>query len=242
MRKRGFRCGGLLLSLSLVTLPASAADDWKYLVAPYGWIAGLDGESTIRGVTASVEADFADIIENLETAALVHFEAEKGRWTVLSDLIFIAIGQTTRGAIDVDFDVDQTIVELGGGYNLSDSFAVLFGGRYVDGKVDLDVRAPLDVRVRRDKDWIDPYVGGRFVLDLGRRWDFRVRGDVGGFGVGSEFTWNLALNWVYRASRRVSLAFGYRALDIDFEEGSGRDLFRYDVRMFGPQIGAAFHF
>ena len=39
-------------------------------------------------------------------------------------------------------------------------------------------------------DWVDPVVGGRIRYNLVPGQDFILRGDVGGFGVGSQFTWN----------------------------------------------------
>jgi len=65
---------------------------------------------------------------------------------------------------------------------------------------------------------------------------------VGGFGVGSEFTWNLVGTLQYHLSRTVSLGVGYRALDIDYEQGSGASRFKFDVLMHGPVPGAVFHF
>jgi len=40
----------------------------------------------------------------------------------------------------------------------------------------------------------------------------------------------------------VSVYLGYRALDMDYETGSGATLFKYDVLSSGPQVGLAFHF
>jgi hypothetical protein len=85
-------------------------------------------------------------------------------------------------------------------------------------------------------------VGGRLLLTLSERVTLVVRGDAGGFGVGSELTWNLIGNVQYHLSRTVSLGMGYRAFSIDYEKGSGNDRFRYDVLMHGPALGAAFHF
>jgi hypothetical protein len=34
----------------------------------------------------------------------------------------------------------------------------------------------------------------------------------------------------------------YRALDIDYDQGSGATLFKFDVLMHGPLLGAAFRF
>ena len=69
-----------------------------------------------------------------------------------------------------------------------------------------------------------------------------VRGDVGGFGVGSELTWNAALHLAHQLSEGVSLGFGYHVMDVDFEDGSGLSKFTYDVQIHGPQIGVGFHF
>jgi hypothetical protein len=41
-----------------------------------------------------------------------------------------------------------------------------------------------------DETWVDPLVGLQIVAQLSDRWAFRAEGDIGGFGVGSGFTWN----------------------------------------------------
>jgi hypothetical protein len=38
-------------------------------------------------------------------------------------------------------------------------------------------------------------------------------------------------------SKKLSLAFGYRHLDIDYEDGAGTDLFVMDVALSGPIVG-----
>ena len=43
-------------------------------------------------------------------------------------------------------------------------------------------------------------------------------------------------------SKRASLAFGYRVLGMNYETGSGSELFRYDVITSGPVLGMTFRF
>ena len=43
-------------------------------------------------------------------------------------------------------------------------------------------------------------------------------------------------------SKRASLEFGYRWLDIDYSSGEGTTLFKYDVLTQGPIMGFAFRF
>ena len=75
-----------------------------------------------------------------------------------------------------------------------------------------------------------------------RLWAISVRSDIGGFGVGSDFTWNLVLLAGYRTSGGGQLLFGYRILDVDREKGSGADFFKFDVTYSGPMLGYSFNF
>jgi hypothetical protein len=69
-----------------------------------------------------------------------------------------------------------------------------------------------------------------------------VRGDIGGFGVGSCFTWHMAAILAYQVSQRISLGAGDRMLDINYTEGKGSDQFTFDVQMRGPMLGFAIPF
>lgn len=77
---------------------------------------------------------------------------------------------------------------------------------------------------------------------LENRWRLGVRGDIGGFGVGSSFTWQVRPFAGYRFGSLFELLLAYRVLGVDYETGSGADLFAYDVVTFGPEIGLRFHF
>jgi len=87
-------------------------------------------------------------------------------------------------------------------------------------------------------------VGARATAKLTEKLSLRVRGDIGGFGIGSasDFAWNVVAFLGYQLSRRISFGVGYRIIDIDYERGSGRRRFEYDVTTSGPVLGLAFHF
>jgi hypothetical protein len=89
---------------------------------------------------------------------------------------------------------------------------------------------------------VDPLVGGRIILPIGKRWSFYARGDVGGFGVGSDLSWNATVAFSVKATEHVSFQFGYRALDIDYEDGEGSDKFAFDAMLAGPGGAVTFHF
>ena len=91
-------------------------------------------------------------------------------------------------------------------------------------------------------DWWDPIIGARWILPIGEAWTFNLRGDVGGFGVGSDFAWQLFPYMVWQFGERASMQAGYRAVSGDYYEGSGLSEFKYDVVTQGPQLGVIFRF
>jgi hypothetical protein len=96
--------------------------------------------------------------------------------------------------------------------------------------------------VSGDQAWVDPIIGARYTTSLSKLWEFNSRFDIGGFGVGSDFTWNLVFLLGYRTSKSGQLLFGYRVLDVNRESGSGADFFKYDVTYSGPTLGYSFSF
>ena len=95
-------------------------------------------------------------------------------------------------------------------------------------------------------DWIDPIIGLRLRHAVAPGQELRFRGDIGGFGVGSDFTWQIvtAYNFELGESHGImwSGVVGYRALYADYSEGSGSDRFAYDLLQHGPMLGLAMKF
>ncbi len=70
-----------------------------------------------------------------------------------------------------------------------------------------------------------------------------MRGDFGGFGAGSDFTWNALGAFGYDFHIRSiasTVLLGGRALYQDFEDNGGA--FRWDVTQYGPFLALALHF
>jgi hypothetical protein len=61
---------------------------------------------------------------------------------------------------------------------------------------------------------------------------------IGGFGAGSDLTWDVLAAAGYQWNDRFSLVAGYRALGVDYD----KDGFVYDVVQHGPILGAVFRF
>ena len=222
----------------------SESGGWDFTIAPYLVAAGMDGTMTVKGFEADVDVPFSTILENLDMAAMVHFDMKNERWLLSSDLVYMNLeaSQDAAGGTST-ISVTETLFEVAGGYRLSPAVTLLGGARLVDLGAGVGYAGPnLEREAEASKSWVDPIVGLHVTSPLSERWWLGFHGDVGGFGIGSELAWQAYANVGFRASDLVSIIVGYRAIDIDYEEGSGSDLFRYDVLTSGPQLGVAFSF
>jgi len=249
-----------VVALALAPLVAPAEDlqpdDFKITVSPYMWGSSLGGSSTVANTTTEIDAGFDTVLENLQLGGMLDIRLDKGRWALQLDVLYAGLGATddsvqlddvgfTRIARrKTDVDLDTWVVELVGHYRLTERLSVIAGARYYDMGVDVDVSPIIgpDIRVGSSESWFDPLIGLQFQTPIGERWSLGVRGDVGGFGAGSEFAWQLWALAEYHFNERASFAFGYRHLDWDYESGSGLRSLDLDMYMTGPVAGMRFRF
>ena len=166
-------------------------------------------------------------------------------------------------------DLSLTIIEAGGTYEIAKwwsgaardaTFAsytaidLLAGARYWRQEVDLRlaVTGTLDttglsvsgtraVAGSGGVDWVDPVIGARVRHQLAPGKELVLRADIGGFDVGSRFSWNLLGAYSWQIAARDGLTYsgvlGYRLLSVDYVQGSGVSRYEYDVLQHGPLMG-----
>ena len=183
-------------------------------------------------------------------------------------------GVTLDAALGLDLTL--TIIELGAAYEIArwgagggvkdaNAFArttaidLLAGARYWRQEVDISlaVTATLDTSdlevsgaraIARSGgvDWVDPVIGARVRHQLAPGQELQLRGDIGGFDVGSKFSWNVlgAYSWHMFDRHGVSYSgvLGYRLLSVDYEQGAGTTRYEYDVLQHGPLTGLILRF
>jgi len=240
---------GLITTTGLLLVGPNAAAQsspggWEFTIAPYLVGAAMDGTVGVKGHDVKLDVPFSKIWDNLHMGAMAHFDMKNDRWLVSSDLIYMNLQQSTEVANGTaKVTVTETLFEVAGGYRVSPAVTLLAGGRLVDLGNELGFSGPnADSSGKQSRSWVDPFVGAQLNVPMSDHWWFDLHGDVGGFGVGSKNAWQAYADVGYRASDLVSVYVGYRALDMDYESGSGSTLFKYDVLTSGPQLGVAFHF
>jgi hypothetical protein len=238
---------------AFVTLPATA-DEWTFSVKPYILAASIEGNAGMGRVTGvDVDVDFSTILETLEMAAMINFEAQSGNgWGFAIDYGFMDLSDDffgSRGGV-VDMRVRQGVLEgllIRQSRNEASGLEYFAGFRWWDNDLDVafdPVLLPGTAERKIDASWIDLLVGARWTRDISDRWQMQLRGDVGGFGIEADFTSALSASFLYRFSQTFSLDLQYRAMWVDYEEGtSGQPgYFAYDTVTHGPIVGLKIEF
>lgn len=238
-------------------------DKWKFALTPYFWLGAMDGDLSVKGRDISIHQDLGDVVDLIEDhlnfGLCVHFEAEKGRWGIFSDVLYMDLSgeHTGPGGLVRDVSSEQFVGELGGFYTLIEPKPRAEGGGSMPVRLDAlagfrvtwlenAINPALTGEVSETKAWIDPIVGARVAIDPTDWLRFSARGDIGGFdlapGTTSKFAWQLVLDLSFRLSSTFNLELGYRWLSQDYEEGSGLNEFVYDITTAGPFIGMTIKF
>ena len=223
---------------------------WTFTAAPYLWAAGIEGTIGEFGLPpVDVDASFGDILENFDIGFMGAGEARYGRFGFAMDLMYIKVSasaDTPFGVLADHIDATSTTFTAFGAaeYRLIDteqgSVDVLGGARVWALDTELDpVGGPADpLSFTDDAAWVDPIIGARARIELPSDFYLTGWGMIGGFGAGSELTWDVMGALGYSVSDSVSIIGGWRALSVDYEDGA----FIYDVVQSGPILGATIKF
>lgn len=240
----------LLITLIIVMIGATAATagDWSHEIGLYGWLAGLQGTIGVGDVAEQpVSATFDDLAGFVDFAMALHYEARGAKSLFLADVSYTGLGserdaQVANQPVKVKMDLDQWIIELGGGYRVSPKFDVLVAGRYYI----LDTGATFSSDEEDGNSnsistgWFDIFLGGRYHTTFGSSWFASLRGDIGTGG--SDFAWFGQVALGYMISEKWGTTLGYRILDIDYTGDGGNSHFRYDMTQSGLGLSIGYRF
>lgn len=202
---------------------------------------------------------------------MTYLEARKGKISFFTDLVYCGVDYTQSSIASrpnqtiseaAGLDIETIITEFGMTYEIDQwqhgctttGVDVILGARYwrQDAAVKLELednlrlgrlRAEKDFAIAReaDIDWLDPVVGARLRRDLGHGDRIVARGDVGGFGLGSKFSWCITSTYNFAMYQRkrssISGHLGYRLLSVDYAGGSGWAAYESNLFIHGPVIG-----
>jgi hypothetical protein len=248
-------CKKLLLSVVTSCSLLSGASEveqnssWSYDIQLYMLAVWIKGESQMGPSTQKLDLDVTpnDIFSNLKMGAMAHFEAHQNKgFGVWLDYAFMNLGEDVP-LVRGELGIYQGILEAFGTYRVPLKTGTLdyFGGvRWWHNDFDLSYSVLNGGSASRTVDWYDPVVGVRWIYPFANDWSFKARGDIGGFGIGSDFTSVVELGVMYDITQNWQVDVRFKSLWVDYEEGTEgqRDRFTYDTANYGPIIGMTYRF
>jgi len=245
----------LLISPLQAKAETTPSDDWQYAASLYFFAPAVKG-STAAG--SDIDVSFDTLINNLNMTFMGAFEARKGKWSALADVLYLNVGANGGAQVPLTgplgrplgIDADASLKLRGwvlgavGGYNVFDrsqaSVDVIAGLRYLEmkGSFGLGLQGRrLGRAIESDASGVvwDGIVGVKGRANLSGNWFVPFYLDVGTGD--SDLTWQALAGVGYRFHwGDVSLA--YRYLKWDLGSSSPID----DISFSGPQLTATFRF
>lgn len=254
MRSSVGACLGAGTLAALAASPAIAQSGWEFQLAPYAWLAGIDGDIGALPVSGlppqSVSLSFGDVLDDLDFAGMLFGSARRASWVFFLDATYVKT--TSKDAIPPVVDrltatSQTTTLALAAGRTLSDGEHHRVDA-YVGARawwLDNDFKATIapafgggQLRAGTDADWIDPLVGVAATYAASDAWSLFGSAEIGGFGAGADFEWSAMAGATWSLGERWGLVIAYRALGVDYSGGG----VVYDVVQSGPVVGATIKF
>lgn len=225
---------------------------WQFEATPYLWAAGLDGSVKVDNRPKSglgVEQSFSDILSVLDFALMGTLEARKGSWGAVFDGVYFRVsdegsvtGPLGFASLGASATITQQMYTLLATYRaVEESSAVdlVVGLRTMSVRWNVGIQASVPVlpaterRFLQTERWVDPVVGARIQHPLDARWTLVGYADIGGFGAGSDLSWQLLGGVNYSFTPSVIGRVGYRYVSVDYD----KQAFTYDMAIAGVFLG-----
>jgi hypothetical protein len=235
--------------------------DTEFRIGIPGWITGLQGDFGVRGVVTEQDVKFTDILKRLDMIAVGSLYARYHRWEIFADGQYMKISDTaTLPGLLFDrarVSLKSAFAEAFVGYRLINcqraSLSFFAGARYNYMSGDLHIAKdsdprfpilreklgiPLSLRVSGSKDWVDPVIGLAGKVHVWKPISLWAKGDIGGFGAASDFTWQVQGGAEFQVTRWLWSDVGWRYLKNDYTSGG----FTNKTELNGPFIETGVNF
>jgi hypothetical protein len=234
---------------------ASTAKKFNFSIMPYAWFAGIGGTvGQFDGETFGFNKGFT--FKNLHMYAAFIGKIKYERVSFVFDMSYInykSFGATSNNPnlpheIALNTTAKQTVFDLFIAYlfpsKSKKSMVDIYGG----GRLwNLDLEATVikpdgtqNTAPGYSNTWLDPVLGvnAEFVLDSKGKWGAWTKGDIGGFGVNSQMTWQMNVGVAYMLSPNIPLTLGFKYLGVNYYKNN----LNWTVNEYGPTLGIGYRY
>lgn len=228
----------------------SAEKPWSFNLTVYGWATAIDGTISAGGRSADVDIAFKDVVRHLDMTFMATAELRYKRWGFMGDLVYARLHDDIAPPAGIVFSsthevVKETIGTFALSYRVVDAkpaYLDLFAGARV---YDFYSQIRLHPNLGRQgfnadgtSTWADPIVGARGRYYVSPIVFLNGYGDIGGFGAGSELSWQVIGTIGIQAARWCDVQVGYCALGFEYDGARGKQ----EITTHGPIFGATIRF
>jgi len=222
------------IGLMLAGASHAHATDWEWSIAPYVWTTdvGVNVSVANRQVVGQTIA-FTDLVKDLDRAAQVRVEAQRGAHGFLVDIFNVQLSPadshvplTAGGAQAVlASTIGMSILDVAGLYDRGgdqQGLALIYGTRILSNRANFVAHvesaattSPSDSYAVNDT-LVDALVGARYTQRLSRRWSYAVRADVSTGETDMTWSGTAGIAYAFGARGRYELSLGYRYMDVNY--------------------------
>lgn len=211
---------------------------FTFALEPYFWFIGSDGSANITSGSNRIHSSINTMWDSMDSSWGLRADMgpEPGPYRILFDSNYQSIsGDLPSGSLHAYHSMFEG--DIAWRTSSKDLLDPLIGARYTD--IDLvRINDITDTANSESTGWFDPVVGARGRLPIADRLEIDWRADVGGFGVGSDYTVQLDGAAYFNLSRAFRAYFGWRYLKVEYTSTR----LDYEVTTTGPYLGMTFTF
>ena len=106
-------------------VPGKDPNGWTFMLEPYGWAMGLDGDVDVKGLPSmNIDVGSITLLQHLDWAIFARGEVRKGRWGLLGDGFYAELsGSGDLGGVlykSANLEVQQGLASLALAYRIID--------------------------------------------------------------------------------------------------------------------------
>lgn len=235
--------------------PKGNPDKWNVELTPFLWLPAISGEVGSVRLSEDYDIPAIDILSNLKMAFMISGEVSKGKFFLATSYTYTKLGSEQavwtsdngeKNIVKIP-DLKMNILEViaGGRFRVNDFliFDPFVGFRYTNYHIYGSVQGITDTTSFDEKtDFWDPVLGLQVHYFPHPRVPIILKLDVGGFGVGTVFSWTTSINSGYTLSPSFDLLAGFAAYGSNYEsENKLGNTIGMNMIMYGFDLGIKYH-
>lgn len=233
---------------------------FSFSIIPYAWFTSVGGTVGYGpyGEKYGFNKSFSDAVKYLKMAAAFAGKIKYERVSFVFDVSYLNLkgfgteipeNLTSPQILSSNWTVKQALYDLFLTYLFPSKSKSVMVDIYAGGRLwNLDVESTIidnntsnNVKMGQyTNSWFDPVIGvnAEYVLSKDMKWAAWTKGDIGGFGVNSQMTWQMNAGFAYMLSPHFPLALGFKYVGVNYD----KDARNWTVNEYGLTLGIGYRY